>query len=277
LQTGKKLGAALGLSMLASVIHPAGVQSWHVILGFLNNRYLTSMINEARPPNFQELTFSLLFGLLLFSIFALATYKGKISTDRAILLTGFSAMTLFAARNIHLYCIVAPFVLAETLAVENKPAFLNKMEKALSVMEGQLRGIFWPIMTIIGFCVFTLRGNVLHQFNSESFPVDAVTWLEAHPQEGRMFNEISWGGYIAQHLWPTQLVFIDSIGDFEGDLTREYLEASSASGNWPQLFKKYDISWVIIPSTSQLAKALRESDDWVVLYEDHTAIIFRQQ
>jgi hypothetical protein len=277
LQTGKKLGAALALSLLASLFHPSGVQSWQVILGFLNNRYLTSMINEARPPNFQELTFSLLFGLLLFSIFKLATHNGKISTDRAILLTGFSAMSLFAARNIHLYCIVAPFVLAETLTAENKFAFINKMETTFSNMESRLRGIFWPVAITIGFCIFVLPANS-HQFNPKWFPVDAVAWLKTHPQEGRMFNEISWGGYIAWYLWPDQSVFIDSIGDFEGELTREYLLAVTSSPNddWQDVFTKYDISWVVIPTNSPLTMKLLDTKEWTLLYQDDTAIILRR-
>lgn len=276
LQTGKNLGVALGLSMLASLIHPSGIQSWRMILGFLNNRYLTSMINEARPPNFQELTFSLLLGLLLFSIFALGSYKGKISTDRALLLTGFTAMSLFAARNIHLYCIVAPFVLAETLSAENKIGFLNKIEIAFSNMESRLKGIFWPLAITIGFCIFVLPASS-YQFNPKWFPVDAVQWLETHPQEGNMFNEISWGGYIALRLWPGQSVFIDSIGDFEGELTREYLAVTSPPNNeWQDVFTKYDISWVLIPPNSELAAKLLDTKQWTILYEDDTAIILKR-
>lgn len=276
-ETGKKLWVALIISGLASFIRPGGVQSWITIFGFLNNRYLTSLIIEAQSPNFQQPTFFLMLGLLIFSIFLLSLKRESLPAGQAFLLAGFSAMGLVAARNIHLYTIVAPFVLAKALASGPEIKFLSGIENILRNIEGNLRGIFWPLITIILFCFFILtsKGSQNYQFDRNSFPVDAVKWLKSHPQEGNMFNDINWGGYIAMQLWPQQSTFIDSIADYTGDVTMEYISVMSLSDTWYDIFPKYNIKWVIIRPHSILTETLKDSLRWKVIYEDNTAIILR--
>ncbi|MCL4529077.1 MAG: hypothetical protein M1282_06660, partial [Chloroflexi bacterium] len=127
------------------------------------------------------------------------------------------------------------------------------------------------------FCFFILtsKDSQNYQFDRNSFPVDAVKWLKSHPQEGNMFNDINWGGYIAMQLWPQQSTFIDSIADYTGDVTMEYISVMSLSDTWYDIFPKYNIKWVIIRPHSILAETLKDSLRWKVIYEDNTAIILR--
>ncbi len=275
MDAGKNLWLALIFSALASFVHPAGLQSWKTILGFLNNRYLTSIIIEAQSPNFQQPTFSLLLGFLLVSVILLSLKKDKLTAGQTFLLAGFTGMSLLAARNIHLYTIVAPFILAETVSGSNEIKSLTRFENAFSNIESQLRGVFWPVVTTFAFCIFHLSGSAQpYQFNPRVFPVDAVKWLESHPQDGNMFNDINWGGYIALNLWPQQPTFIDSIADFNGDVTKEYVSVMSLSEEWETIFEKYKIDWVIIRPNTPLAETLKQK--WQTLYEDKTAIILHR-
>ncbi len=119
---------------------------------------------------------------------------------------------------------------------------------------------------------FQDRGNV---FAEEVFPVNAVDWLEENPIEGNGFNHFPWGGYLLYRLWPEQLVFIDGQTDFYGeDLTRQYERVITLSPGWQQVFREYDISWVLIPSESPLASYLDASEDWEMVFSDQTAVIF---
>lgn len=275
-QVGKNLLLVAVFSFLASLINPAGFNPWKTLLGFVNNSYLMSRMYEARQPDFSRPEFMVLLGLLCFSVFLLAIKKQKISTSQAFLLTGFSAMSLIAGRNVHLYGIVAPFVLAGAVNKETTFVFLARLEKTISRTEENLRGILWPLGTI-AVCiavVFTTPAKNIYKFDPKTFPIHATNWITANPQSGHLFNELNWGGFLALQLWPEQPVFVDSMADTTGELTREYENVVTLSPKWKDVLAKYQVDWAVIGSTSQLAGAL-EGEGWSILYRDETAIVLR--
>lgn len=279
LSVGKNIWLALVLSALTSLINPGGIGPWAGILGFVNNQYLMSRMLEANTPNFQMPEMKVLLGLLAISIFLLAIKKEKLSSGQGLLLAGFSAMSLIAVRNIHLYGIVAPFVLAETLSETKNIRLIARLETTLQNVEGKIKGIFWPIMTVVALSAFVITNTIMqafYQFSPPMFPVHAVEWLEKNPQQGKMFNELNWGGYLALYLWPEQLTFIDSMADVTGEVTMQYEIVITLSDGWHVIFEQYNIEWAIIESKSPLAQVLENQYHWRVLYEDETAIILRQ-
>jgi hypothetical protein len=279
LSVGKNLWLALFLSMLVSLINPGGVGPWVGILGFVNNQYLMSRMLEANSPNFQSAEMRVLLGLLAFSVFLLAIKKNKLSAAQGLLLAGFSAMSLMAVRNIHLYGIVAPFVLAETLDETRNIRLIERLEMTLRNVEDRLRGIFWPVITVICLSAFVITNSTMQkflQFSQPMFPVQAVEWLEKNPQQGRMFNDLDWGGYLALHLWPAQLTFIDSMADVTGDVTLQYETAITLADGWQKIFEQHNIEWVIIESKSPLAQTLENEYHWQVLYRDTIAVVLKK-
>ena len=278
-EAGKNLWLALILSALASLLNPGGSGSWQSILGFVNNQYLMSRMLEANPPNFQMPEMRVLLGLIVISIFLLAIKKEKLSSGQGLLLAGFTAMSLIAFRNVHLYGIVAPFVLSATLSISNDIPFLFRLENSLGRIESQIKGVFWLIASTVIFSVLILTSTIadkLYQFDSEVFPVEAVKWLQENPQEGKMFNYLNWGGYITFNLYPEQLAFVDSVADVTGEVTMEYETVTELLPDWEGIFQQYDIQWVIIPPDSPLSDTLIDKSHWKILYEDETAIILRK-
>lgn len=278
-EVGKNLWLALILSALASLLNPGGSGSWQSILGFVNNQYLMSRMLESNPPNFQMPEMRILLGLIAISIFLLAIKKEKTSSGQGLLLAGFTAMSLIAFRNIHLYGIVAPFVLAETLSTFNNIPFLYRLEANLHRIESQIKGSFWVVSSTVIFCALILTSTTadrLYQFNRTAFPVGAVEWLEENPQEGKMFNYLNWGGYINFNLWPEQLAFVDSVADVTGEVTMQYETVIRLLPGWEGILQQYDIQWVIIPPNSLLADTLINEYQWKVLYKDKTAVVLRK-
>lgn len=274
---GKRLWLALVLSVAASVLNPGGAGSWFSILGFVNNQYLMSRMAEANPPNFQLPELRIFFLLLVFSIFLLAVKRNQLSSGQGLLLAGFSAMSLMAFRNVHLYGVVAPFVLAEALTDLRSLPLVHRLEATLARVEDQIRGAMYPVFTVLVFgalVVFSPISKILYRFEPETFPVDAVRWLESNPQSGRMFNDLNWGGYLALNLHP-QKTFVDSVADVTGEVTLEYETILTAGGRWRYLLDRYDIEWAVIETDSTLARALID-ESWKVLYEDKTAVILRR-
>jgi hypothetical protein len=276
LKTGARLWSVLVASGIASLINPATYHPYVTILGFVNNPYLMSRMSESNPPNFSQSGFLILLGLLILSILLLALNPKRISTGRAFLLVGFSAMSLMAARNLHLYGVVAPFVLAETVYDLTSSKVVRAVESVLKNIEGQIKSALWPIITVFlfGALIFGSKAKNIYSFDPTFFPVDAVNWLEKHPQDGRMFNDLNWGGYLAWRLWPAQKVFADSMADVTGEMTRQYETALTVEDGWEDVLDSYAVAWVILPQDAPLTKKLHEAG-WSVLYEDALAIILR--
>jgi hypothetical protein len=102
--------------------------------------------------------------------------------------------------------------------------------------------------------------------------VDAVRWLEMHPQPGRMFNAFDWGGYILLHLWPEQKTFIESHTDVTGEATQKYETIITLQDSWQGILEQYDIKWAIIPPSWPLADELK-AQKWQTVYQDQITVI----
>ena len=279
LEIGKNLWLALLLSVLSSLINPSGIGPWTTMLGFVNDSYLMSRMVEANAPNFQNPEMRVLLGLLSLSIFFLAIKEVRLSAGQGLLLAGFSAMSLMAIRNIHLYGIVAPFVLAETLGRARDIGIVDRLESTLRKMEGEARGIAWiaiPTILIGSFVLLNSATSMSYQFVEPVFPVRAIQWLEKNPQEGDMFNDLNWGGYIAFHLWPAQLPFADSMSDTTGQVTRQYETIITLDEGWQEILDEYEMKWAIVRFESPIARGF-ENNGWETIYGDETAVILRRR
>jgi hypothetical protein len=278
-ELGKKLWLALVFSALASLLNPGGTGPWVSILGFVNNEYLMSRMLESNPPNFQMPEMRVLLGLIAISIFLLAAKKEKMTAGQGLLLAGFTAMSLIAFRNIHLYGVVVPFVLAETLGAFNNIPVISRLEGNLQKIEGQIKGSFWVIASSLFFSVLVLASSTaaaLYRFNRETFPVGAVEWLKSNPQDGKMFNDLNWGGYITFNTYPEQLAFVDSVADVTGEVTMQYEIVIRLLPGWEEIFQQHNIEWALIPPDSLLAETLVDEHQWQALYKDETAVILRK-
>ncbi len=272
--TGKRLWLTLILSFAATSLNPGGFAPWRDFLRFVGNRYLMSRMMEANAPDFQAPELRVVLLLILFSVFLLAVKRERLSAGQGILLAGFTALALIAFRNIHLYGIVAPFVLAETLAEAKSFPPLKRLELSLRRVESQIKNPVWLILSTVALTAFALSNAALYQFSPRTFPVHAADWLLKNPQAGGMFNDLNWGGYLEWRL--KQPVFADSVADKSGELTRQYETAAAAEEGWREIFARYEIEWAIARSDSPLAEALQK-EGWRVLYQDETAVVLRRR
>lgn len=282
-ETGIHLAITGILSFAISFINPAGLHLWTTSAGLIGKSFIINNTSEYLSPNFHiTSTWPFLIMLTLGLIFS--WNNNKLRMHELLLLSGWTILSLYMARNIPLYAIVtAPYLGVVIQPALNQFARLQKMDETMANMELNLKGFFYPALAII-LVTFSFmsdfrfdpagRGN---QHDASRFPVDAVNWLEENPQSGNMFNEFIWGGYLLYRLWPDQLIYMDGTTDFFGEaFTQEYAGVVSRQDGWQNTLEKYDVTWAILPSDRPLIQALKNELGWQIIYQDPTATIIRE-
>lgn len=274
LEAGKRLGIAAALSALVTLLNPVSVRAWGTVTGWLGNEYLMARTDETVPPNFAEPKFLVLLAFLGLALFLLAMKREKLHSGAAIALAGFTMMTLTSARNIHFFGVIAPFVLATTLAGSLAVPLIKRYESLFEQVESRLTGLVWPLSTVLlGICLLVLSPlREVERFSPAFFPVQAVQWLKENPQEGEMFNPFDWGGYLSLYL-PEKKVFIDSQGDVYGEtFIRKYERVITVAPGWQDILDEYEVRWALVNADWPLAGALA-AEGWQEVYRDGTAVV----
>jgi len=274
--TGIKLGIIGISSLLATLINPVGWRLWDTSVGYFGSRFLVDRTIEYQSPNF-HISNTWPFLIMLIVFFLAHGLKGKLRMHETFLLVGWSVLSLYNARNIPIFAIVTAPYLGQLIQENIKEIqIINQIEQNLVKIESGLKGYVFNYVAIILITMIALK-NPSNKFNPYAFPVDATNWLETNPQDGKMYNFFTWGGYLLYRLWPEQQVFIDGQTDFYGEaLSIEYVQVESLQPGWENVLAKYNVSWVITQSGQPLEGALL-ANDWVLIYQDKTAVILRNK
>ena len=270
-----------GLSaLLASIVTPDLWNNWVAV--FRNtSTYVLGRTTETMPVDFTAPGTWPFLGLLVLGMLLALLNRRNIAAAHGFLLLGLAALGVGMARNIPLFSLSA----APILATWSRQALrlqlpIARVEETISKIERALRAFIWPPLAVmmavalLCFHALTAHGST-YGYDPSLFPVQAADWLQRHPIEGNMFNELNWGGYLLYRLWPEQRVFIDSQSDFYGeDFTRQYEEAILARRDWKAYLRAHDVKWVIIPASVPLSDALSADHAYQRVYLDQTAAIY---
>jgi hypothetical protein len=272
--------AIIGITSFAiTFLNPAGWRLWETSLGYIGTQYLTDHTVEYQSPNFHNWSTWPFLLMLALGILGMGLNK-RLRPREVLLFAGWTVMSLYSARNIPLFAIVvAPYIGTTAQAIIEKIPILQSLDHRISTIENSLKGIPWVslLAMLILSIFFYVKPPPANQFDPNKFPVQAVDWLSEHPQDGRMFNNFIWGGYLLYRMWPQQQVFIDGQTDFYGEaLTREYAKVMYLEEGWQATLAKYDITWVIVPSSGPFVEALQDQMGWTIVYRDGTTDIIRK-
>ncbi|MBI3738954.1 MAG: hypothetical protein HY258_07900 [Chloroflexi bacterium] len=277
---GKRLLLIGGTSLIASILT---LDLWHNWEAVLNNRsaFILSRTVETMPPNFRLSSIWPFAGLLALTAVLAMLNRKKIEACHIFLLAGLGAMSLAVARNIPLFVIATTPILAKWMRqIFDKKNNWTNLEDGFAKIDSGLKGFLWPIVVLIaasGFLIFHKMETQapLFQFDPQVFPVQAMDWVETHPIQGNMFNDFNWGGYLLYRLWPNQRVFLDSQSDFYGEnFMRQYEEIYVGGKDWDAELAQFNVDWIIVPREAGLARVVRTSTSWQIVYEDPIAVIF---
>jgi hypothetical protein len=249
-QKARNLALTMFACLIISLINP---YSYHILLfpfEISSNKIILDNIQEFLSPNFHE---PLPFKYLLFLLIAiLAISRASLNIIEIVLVLLFTNMALYSMRHIPLFAIIVAPVLS---------------------IDACSKGYLWPLGVSLAVVIFFATGMIEYKFDEKSKPVEAVEFLKRENIPGNMFNKDEFGDYIIYAAWPSYKVFIDG-RLLPPEKVVEFLKVVRIKPGMDEVFKKYDINWVIFNSGSSLSYFLFQSDDWRLIYSDGVANIF---
>ena len=283
--TARPLLIATALSVMATFFSPSGPKIWEAIALLGSNAYITSKIPEYQSPNFHLPETWPFVVLLLLTMIGFARRTEKLSWKEILLVSSFTAIALYTSRMIPLFAIIVTSIAAKTVAdwlrEDYSQSSFFKTEENIYRINSASNGLIWIFVIVLLAALLLKSGKTLdpqgegNVFDKRFFPVEGVSWLQTHAQNGHMFNEFDWGGYLLLNLWPKQQIFMDGHTHIYGEaLTREYEQVIIQGNGWEEILNKYDVKWIIIRVNTSLANKLSSSAGWTTAYKDKTAIIF---
>lgn len=298
--------SVLVASFTVTFLNPYGVRLWGEIWMQITDTSLRFSISEWMPAILM-VDFSFI-SLLVLSVSLIYRYRSKFANEELALffLVLFSA--ILSRRHVPLWVIVA---LPMTTACLN---YFYDEVKLIKQAKERLRKVYiyaW-VGTLVIFssqAFFSLRSSYLLT-EEKYYPASAVTYLKAETQEGNIFSEYGWGGYLNWKL-PQKRVFIDGrMPSWRWDKNPEgelgyafdtYTKLLEGYIDYKEVFNNFKVDTVLWPKVvargtiDKLAERIEnffvkegiekeefdfleqlEKDGWEKVYEDSVSVIFRK-
>jgi hypothetical protein len=253
--------AILLISVVVSFVNPTGISGFIEMIRFFSEAK-PNYITEYFSPlfilrNYGQYNPSFWICILAYIAIIPACFR-KIEIHHALLMLFIIILTLGAYRHTPYALIIMPMVAAYFAGINKK---------------------FLTVATVAGAIVFIVNAPLSNAFQFKTdnfFPENSSKILKETKPDGRIFNHMSWGGYLMVKN-PEYPVFIDGRA-LSDKLISRYILAFNGQ-RWQDIFAYYGINTVLVPilvlneSTDLIPKLLQE-ESWDVLYYGYNEVIF---
>ncbi len=196
-------------------------------------------------------------------------------------LAAFGLLALLAMRNLGLFGVVAPLVLAR-----NAAEWLDRREIPAAVERPASIG---AVLAIAGLALAVGTGRWgLWTGNAREpglgvfeplYPIEAAEWIAREAPPGPIYHHMADGGYLIWRLWPDHRVMVDGRLEVYGARLTELNDES------PAMFRKLDarhrFGSVLLNYAffdfAELIAWLRRQPDWRLAHVDSVAVVFARR
>ena len=290
----KRLGLTVALSLVIVAVNPHTWRLWLYPFQTVGIGALRDFIQEWQSPDFHLIWVQPFILMLLLVVAALARTRRRADWTDLALIAMWTIWSLFAARNIAIFGLIATPILAryaneawteqwQTWGYHNPP-FAATANVQLSPGARRFRArANWALLGLVCIAALIkiavpLTPGANLKAEQDSLPYEAVEFLHRERPVGPIFNSYNWGGYLIFKLWSDYPVYIDGRTDLYDDaFIRRYLNVMVAGDDWQQTLDDDEINLVMIESNSILAKFLRQDPTWSEIFHDEMAAVFARK
>ena len=205
--------------------------------------------------------------------------KTKIKLNDLFMLLGLLIMSFISMRHIIFISTVGTIALTRVLV----NFFKEEQDKSTKQLFNVITKV--PVMIIV-ILLISIKGydelnkNIGKDYiNEKKYPIEASKYILNNLDVGqiRLYNKYTYGSYLMYRNIP---VFIDSrcdlyLNEFNKGVT-VFEDEININKNYKKIFKKYNITHVIIPKKDTLNLILKENDNYKSIYKDKYFIIYER-
>ncbi|MFZ3200835.1 MAG: hypothetical protein ACLQMT_11730 [Candidatus Acidiferrales bacterium] len=265
----RRLELAALASMLGLCLTPYSTRlaAYPLDIGFLQPLNIAS-IQEWMPLPTERFLGLVVFGSLLALLLFQILQPFRCRPDDLILLAIAAILAILHIRFVPLFLIISVPLLSIPVARWLPRYDAGRDRYALNA------GLIAALAAAMG-CSVPAEWQLQRAF-AASFPVAAIEYLRAHPDDGPLFNEYGWGGYLAWAHVPARGVFIDGRADIyeRAGVLGDYLTITGLEPGAFGLLGKYGIRACLLQPDAPLSTALAESPEWERAYSDSVSVVY---
>ena len=260
----KPLAAALGLSVLATLINPAGIGLYGYVAETFMNPTITQVVTEWMSPDFHNVWVQL-FEAAAILLVVLWVIGGGPDRFDAVLAVGTLAATLQAQRNVSLFALIAVPQIAlygsrawrTRIAPRLRARTMPTAPRAASLLAiAAITAVAAAVATTV---VPRLTPSASAAFESSRYPKAAADYVAVHFAHDRLYTADSWGGYLAFRFPQGRVVFLyDETAIFGSAALQRYLDVHLLRSDWASVLASEDVHHAIVGDNSQEASAFHE-------------------
>jgi hypothetical protein len=264
----KKLLWIAGLCVLALFLNPYGFRL--VVFPFQMLYGHTLMI--ASVEEWQTLDFHSVRGKFTFAIIA-STLVLTMARSRKWRLNDllFTCIAVLAAFTYSRLLVLAALVVCPLLATE-----LDYFEPYDGAQDKPILNFAFVAFLVAAMISRLPTQPQLQQQIAKSCPQGAAEYLRAAKLDGRVMNELSWGGYLE---WSDRSVpvFIDSRSEIfdPWGVLQDYIDVVGIKRPL-EVTDQYKIRYALFPRNASIVYLLTRTPGWSTVYQDDTAVVLHR-
>lgn len=268
------VSACLNPYGLAMLTYPLRAASAH--WGAIQN------IQEWQSPDFHRAFIQPFVWLLLLTFGAAGACRKRLALVDFLLLSIFAYLGLYSARNLALFGLAAPVVLARC-AAPLAAAWTRKHPTREKPRPRWRSVLVWSTLScLVLLGVYRVVQGMPETVNLSELekagmipPPAVLETLRSELPDGRLFNSYDWGGYL-QWALPEYPLFVDGRADlFKDEIIDQWFQVALVKDGWNKVLDRWGIDTVFIERSWPIGNALEQAG-WEKLYQDNKAVIYRR-
>lgn len=266
----KTLFVVFLISLPLGLLTPIGDTPYTYFIRTINADTM-EYIEEHKPLILIENLF--VIGYLAIMLIPLIFTKVKVKLSDLAMMGGLLFMAFLSIRHIAILAIIGMFFLCRLICNIGKIKSNNPLDYNLPWY-----GIVVVTLTIVGTSIFVYNVNFKEPFINENvYPVAMTDYMETNldMENVKLYNEYDFGSYLMYRDIP---VFIDSRSDLYtssfNNSTDIFNECMKITENYGRIFKKYNITHILIYKDTNLNQILAISPNYELIHKEGRFMLY---